>query len=293
MARSCKKGISYFSVDVDIFADRKLRRVRHIHSAGAMAVVLRALCCVYGENGYYAQADADFYFDIAEELSLDEAFVRAVIQSCAETGFFDAGLFDSCGVLTSRRIQRNYLDATRKRANAKMDQSLCLVGEGITAEETAFPAEDSVQNGVSGVQSTQSKVKEIKEKERRVKESATGEAAVPDKAAGMALLADCFRSVLEQDTHSSPSSSQPFIKPSVDDVKAYCAERGNSVDARRFVDFYESKGWMVGNSPMRDWQATVRVWEKNESYAAPPRPAYERPTENYDHLALDFFSDSG
>lgn len=292
MARSCKKGISYFSVDVDIFADRKLRRVRHIHGAGAMAVVLRALCCVYGENGYYAQADADFYFDIAEELSLDEAFVRAVIQSCAETGFFDAGLFDSCGVLTSRRIQRNYLDATKRREGAAIDPAYLLV-EKSCCDDVSSNADNACNNAENACKSTQSKVKEIKEKERRVKESATGEAAAPDKAAGMALLADCFRSVLEQDTHSSPSSSQPFIKPSVNDVKAYCAERGNSVDARRFVDFYESKGWMVGNSPMRDWQATVRVWEKNESYAASPRPAYERPTENYDHLALNFFSDSG
>ena len=58
-----------------------------------------------------------------------------------------------------------------------------------------------------------------------------------------------------------------FVKPSVADVEAYCNERGNGIDAQRFVDFYESKGWKVGNSPMKDWKAAVRTWEKHDGRA--------------------------
>lgn len=54
-----------------------------------------------------------------------------------------------------------------------------------------------------------------------------------------------------------------FVPPTVADVKAYCLERGNSVDAEAFVDFYESKGWMVGKNHMKSWQAAVRTWEKS------------------------------
>ena len=54
------------------------------------------------------------------------------------------------------------------------------------------------------------------------------------------------------------------IPPSIEDVKAYCEERGNDVDPERFVNFYESKGWMVGKNKMKDWQACVRTWEKKE-----------------------------
>ena len=53
-----------------------------------------------------------------------------------------------------------------------------------------------------------------------------------------------------------------FTPPSVDEVKAYCLERKNSVDPQAFVDFYESKGWMIGKNKMRDWKAAVRTWEK-------------------------------
>ena len=54
-----------------------------------------------------------------------------------------------------------------------------------------------------------------------------------------------------------------FVKPTVEEVKAYCEKRKNSVDAQRFVDFYESKGWVVGKAPMKDWQSAVRTWEQN------------------------------
>ncbi len=55
-----------------------------------------------------------------------------------------------------------------------------------------------------------------------------------------------------------------FIKPAIEEIAAYCEERNNTVDAQRFYDFYESKGWKVGNTPMKDWKAAIRTWEGNE-----------------------------
>lgn len=52
-----------------------------------------------------------------------------------------------------------------------------------------------------------------------------------------------------------------FSPPSVEEVKFYCMERENNVDAQRFVNFYEMKGWMVGKNKMKDWKAAVRTWE--------------------------------
>ena len=53
-----------------------------------------------------------------------------------------------------------------------------------------------------------------------------------------------------------------FVKPTFEEVDAYCVERNNNVDAQVFIDFYESKGWKVGNTPMKDWKAAVRTWER-------------------------------
>ena len=54
-----------------------------------------------------------------------------------------------------------------------------------------------------------------------------------------------------------------FAKPNIQDITEYCLERNNNVDAESFYNYYESKGWCVGKSPMKDWKACVRTWEKN------------------------------
>lgn len=56
-----------------------------------------------------------------------------------------------------------------------------------------------------------------------------------------------------------------FSPPTVDEVAAYCKERGNRIDPQRFVDFYAAKGWKVGQTPMKDWKACVRTWEQRDS----------------------------
>lgn len=56
-----------------------------------------------------------------------------------------------------------------------------------------------------------------------------------------------------------------FSPPTPSDVSDYCREKGYSVDAERFCDFYASKGWKVGSQPMKDWKACVRTWERRET----------------------------
>ncbi len=55
-----------------------------------------------------------------------------------------------------------------------------------------------------------------------------------------------------------------FLKPTIEDVEYYCKERNSIIDAELFFDYYESIGWIVGKSPMKDWKATIRTWEKRE-----------------------------
>ena len=66
-----------------------------------------------------------------------------------------------------------------------------------------------------------------------------------------------------------------FIIPTAEDVRAYCLQRGNSVDAERFVDYYAMKGWMIRGDKIKDWKAAVRTWEKN-GYANGPKAEPKR-----------------
>lgn len=91
---------------------------------------------------------------------------------------------------------------------------------------------------------------------------------------------------IKEDTNVS---KKRFAPPSVDEVRAYCAERNNGIDPQSFIDFYESKGWMVGKNNMRDWKAAVRTWERNRT--KPPnskKGSFNNLTQNnYDFAALE------
>ena len=65
-------------------------------------------------------------------------------------------------------------------------------------------------------------------------------------------------------TKESKEVAKRFSPPTLEDVQVYCKERGNKVDAERFIDYYASKGWLVGKSKMKDWKAAVRNWERSE-----------------------------
>jgi hypothetical protein len=58
--------------------------------------------------------------------------------------------------------------------------------------------------------------------------------------------------------------ARKFDPPTVEDVRTYCEERKNTVDAEKFVDHYTANGWRVGRNQMQDWKAAVRKWEKSE-----------------------------
>lgn len=80
-----------------------------------------------------------------------------------------------------------------------------------------------------------------------------------------------------------------FTPPTVEEVKAYCLERGNNVDAESFVSFYESKGWLIGKNKMKDWKAAVRTWERSRKKDdKPDKPKFDSFTQrDYDFSELE------
>lgn len=67
----------------------------------------------------------------------------------------------------------------------------------------------------------------------------------------------------ELNTYDIGEKRKRFIPPTVEEVKAYCLERKNNVDAEHFIDYYTANGWLVGKNKMKDWKAAVRTWERN------------------------------
>lgn len=76
-----------------------------------------------------------------------------------------------------------------------------------------------------------------------------------------------------------------FVKPTVEEVAAYCRERGNSINPQAFVSHYEANGWVCGKAkaPMRDWKAAVRLWETYDKKQSTNSPA--------NHASFDYAPD--
>lgn len=79
-----------------------------------------------------------------------------------------------------------------------------------------------------------------------------------------------------------------FTKPTLEDIKAYCFERNNNVDAEHFYDYYEANGWKVGKNSMKDWKASVRTWERN-GYSDKPKTTAQKQTSSImdDYRAME------
>lgn len=76
--------------------------------------------------------------------------------------------------------------------------------------------------------------------------------------------------------------SNRFIKPTLEEVQAYCQERNNGVDAKKWYNHYEAVGWKVGRNPMKDWKASVRTWERNDNSGA--NKQNNKPVFDYDQF---------
>lgn len=79
--------------------------------------------------------------------------------------------------------------------------------------------------------------------------------------------------------NSNISKSSKIKRPTLEEIKAYCIERNNTVDPEKFFNYYQSNGWKVGRNAMKDWMACVRTWEKS-SFDKPKLSKQEQINKN-------------
>jgi hypothetical protein len=68
---------------------------------------------------------------------------------------------------------------------------------------------------------------------------------------------------------------EKFVKPSIGQIQEYCKERKNNINAEQFHDYYQSKGWKVGKTAMKDWKAAIRTWERSSFQKQSAKPKLE------------------
>ena len=69
----------------------------------------------------------------------------------------------------------------------------------------------------------------------------------------------------DEDEDKTKKKKKKFVKPNIEEIKQYCDERKNSIDAEKFYYHYEANGWMRGKNKIKSWKACIITWEKNST----------------------------
>lgn len=174
MARPIKKGLDYFSLDVNFYNDIKIRKIVRRKGGEALSVYTVLLCNIY-EKGYYLEWSDDVPFLISEATGFEEDKVKSFILYCIEIGLFDKEMFDAHHVITSLSIQKRYsaICALTKR---KFDPSspyllTCSALNNVSSEETTVKSEEtddnSEKNGGNNVSNVVNSGKSTQRKENK------------------------------------------------------------------------------------------------------------------------------
>ena len=142
-------------------------------------------------------------------------------------------------------------------------------------------AEAKAKSGKKGGETKHSqstaKAKASKPKANRKQTGSKAKQSATDKEGEVEIEGEVEKEVEKESLYTPPTplaggrppegavqKRKTFKPPTLDEVRAYCTERGNTVNPEQWFDHYTSNGWKVGKNTMKDWKAAVRTWERSE-----------------------------
>lgn len=126
MARPQKVGIDYFPLDVDMDQDDKIAMIEAVHGIEGFGVVIKLLMKIYKEGYYYKWTEREQIL-FSKRINVDINRVNAIINDCIKWDLFDKELFNKYHILTSRGIQKRYLEAVKRRTSIELIQEFLLL----------------------------------------------------------------------------------------------------------------------------------------------------------------------
>lgn len=219
--------VRWIKIATDIFDDEKILLIESLPDSYAIITVWFKLLCLAGKqnnSGVFIMNDKIPYTDkmLATIFRMKESTVKMALETFEQFGMIET------------------IDSVITIPNWGKHQSLDQL------EERKQYMRDYMQK------------RRAKQKEIACKDNSKVNGKVNSKVNVNTLEEEIEEEIEEE----KEKKSKRFTPPTVEEVKNYCLERQNNVDAEQFVDFYSSKGWKVGSNSMKDWKACVRTWER-------------------------------
>lgn len=160
MARPIKTGIDYYPLNVDFLQDVKVRKIMRACGTQSIAILISLLSSIYKDEGYYVVWDSDMSFLVADEVGASEGAVLEIVNKAVQVDFFNEELFKKYKIITSRGIQKRFMEAVSRRRNIDVIKEYLLVNVNNNMVNVNI-------NSINDSRSTQRKEKERKEKESK------------------------------------------------------------------------------------------------------------------------------
>jgi len=180
---------------------------------------------------YYFQEKSNDILDLQDELTTEEIGIYFILK---------AGYFKYSGQLTKENIYQRCKFFGDKIKMDSMISKLFDLQDGLLVNS----------NWLSEINS----IKQLSEKRKQIAEKRWNEEGLKQKGS---------KKEAKRKQKGSKKTQSVFLKPAIQEIKDYCLERNNIVNAEKFFNYYEANGWKVGKNPMKDWKACIRTWESN------------------------------
>lgn len=209
MARPIKDGVDYFPLDVN--TDRKFKLLEARFGVIGFGIVVKIFQLIYAEHGYYCEWDEDTAVITAAENSsgscqITPKDVQTIVDEALRRDIFDSGMFEKFNILTSKGIQRRYIEMTKRRERVDMIADYLLIDIPKNRVNVYINAVNVNRNPENDNNNSQSKVKESKGNESK---------AVVDAAAVPQSLIDSYQNNI----------SRNFITPKeLDNLEFWCGK---------------------------------------------------------------------
>ena len=167
MARPNKVGIEYFSLDVKM--DDEVELIKAEHGMKGFGILISMFQTIYADKGYYRKWNERNQILFSKKVAVDRNEVASIISDCIKWDIFDQEKYEEYNILTSKRIQKQYIGATYKRSTVKLYQEYLLVEDTDRENIRCIPVSDNGNSDTSGVsdsKSTQSNKDKDKEKNK-------------------------------------------------------------------------------------------------------------------------------
>lgn len=225
--------VKWIKIVTDVFDDEKVLLIESMPEADSIIVIWFKLLCLAGKQ------NRDGLLMLNDKIAYTDEMLATVFRRPVNTVRLALNTFERFGmveIVDGTICIANWEKHQNASKLAEMREYNRIAQQKSRAKRKLLPNVNDSQENVNDSQDTD--IEEDKEKEE------------------------------DKENNSIPqaeSRTKRFSPPTVEEVKAYCTERKNNVDAQRFVDYYSSNGWMVGKNKMKDWRAAVRTWERNST----------------------------